>query len=117
MFTSLFGMLIWKEVDFYVPEAYLTHFTYRCWFLYCPVQRAVWVGGAVQGKFTSSRQGGGRGGERDEVNLLSPAQHPSPLCILPSPPYKWGEREEDIASGHFRAQKSLDFQGQPLPTP
>ncbi len=28
-----------------VPEAYLTHFSYRCWFLNCSVERAVWRGG------------------------------------------------------------------------
>ncbi len=65
-------------IYFYVPEGYLTHFSYCCLFLYCSVQRAVWVGvgGAGRSGFTSSRQGGGRGGEQD-------VHRPSPLCILP----------------------------------
>jgi hypothetical protein len=55
---------------FYVPEAYLMHFTYRCWFKNCSGQ-AVWVGGGGGGiesppptptglsEFTLSRWGRG----------------------------------------------------------
>ncbi len=50
---------------FYVLEAYLTHFSYRCWFLICSVlwpQWPVWMGGGGEGgpgqsKFTLSRWG------------------------------------------------------------
>ncbi len=30
---------------FYVPEPYIMHFIWRCWFLNCSVQRPVWMGG------------------------------------------------------------------------
>ncbi len=50
---------IWNDV-FYVPEAYLTHFSYRCWFLNCSV-------------LCNGRYGWG-----DEVNLLCHAKHPPP---------------------------------------
>ncbi len=33
-----------KHFLLYVPEAYLRHFTYRCWFLNCSVQGAACVG-------------------------------------------------------------------------
>jgi len=53
---------------FYVPEAYLTHFSYRCWLLNCSVQRAIWVRG-----------------ERDIVNLLRPAS----LVAISGPKKSW----------------------------
>ncbi len=64
---------------FYVLEAYLTHFSYRCWFLNCSVQKALWVsGGGVRGIVNSIRPvGGGEGWWGDKVNSLSPAP-PSP---------------------------------------
>ncbi len=33
------------NVYVHVPEAYLTHFSYRCWYLNCSVERAVLYGG------------------------------------------------------------------------
>jgi hypothetical protein len=34
------------RIDSYVPEAYLAHCLYRCRFLNCSLQRALWVGEA-----------------------------------------------------------------------
>ncbi len=73
---------------FSVPEAYLIHLSYRCWFLHCSVQRAVWVGGGRAPLPLSPHRcaadvfvwvGRGGGGKRDEVNLLCTAHHTSPL--------------------------------------
>jgi hypothetical protein len=32
----------------YSPEAYLTHFSYRCWFLNCSAERGEWRGGGEE---------------------------------------------------------------------
>ncbi len=34
---------------FYMPEAYIIHFIWHCWFLKCSVQRPVWMGGGGAG--------------------------------------------------------------------
>jgi hypothetical protein len=45
---------------FYVPEAYLKHFSYRCLFLNCSVQRPGWVGGRdIVNSLRPAREGGG----------------------------------------------------------
>ncbi len=47
----------------YVPEAYLTHFSYRCWFLNCYVQReGEGEGEGGRGKGEGGRGRGGGGG-------------------------------------------------------
>jgi hypothetical protein len=72
----------------YVPEAYVTQFSFYWRFLNCSVQRAVWVGG-----------------EQDIVNSLCPAREEDDFFGL-----QWNS----FCSFHFRAQKSFDFQGPPL---
>jgi hypothetical protein len=49
----------WSLLRFYVPEAYLRHFSYRCWFLNCSVQKP--------------RGGGGRG--RGSLEGVVPENH------------------------------------------
>ncbi len=52
-----------KIFNFFVPDTYLMHFTYRCRCLNCSVQRAVWVGerGSSEYEVNSLRNAGGWG--------------------------------------------------------
>ncbi len=55
LFFSLSQNFTHNCFNFYVQEAYLTHFSYRCWFLNCSVERAVWMGGFARCHFRAQK--------------------------------------------------------------
>jgi len=118
-----------KTFLLYVPDAYMRHFTFPCWFLNCCVQGAAWVGEGrdiplslpppppVRSEFTLSRWGRG-GGIYIKLPMylffiwrldLESSHWTRPMSTFLDP------NGTCFARCHFRAQKSLDFQDTPLP--
>ncbi len=57
---------------FYVPEAYIMYFIWRCWFLNCSVQRPVWKGGDEKLLYVTLQEGRRESEYIMLLNVLAP---------------------------------------------